>query len=351
MSEIRKPVPVAQTLVSAASAPMPTLVFLLFATLPAFAAITGTVTNRTTGQPAAGAPVSLYSLANGFELVEEAKADAQGNFTINQTPAGPGLIRTTVDGVTYNHVLSPGSPTSGIAIDVFNASKQPGDVKITKHMLLFEPAGGQMGIQETFLFTNPGKTAWNDAANGTLRFYLPAPAGGKASVNATPPGGLPIGATVVKTSKPDIMGVDFAIRPGETRFDVAYAVPYTDGAPYEGKIVTRDENTYLIAPNGVTLTGAGLNDLGAEPQTQARIYGLTGASYKISLTGAPVEAAAADAGDGSEGGPQFEEVPPHAFTHAKLIVGLGLAILALCFAILYRAPGKAAKETDARGRR
>jgi len=50
--------------------------------------------------------------------------------------------------------------------------------------------------------------------------------------------------------------------PGETRIDLDYAVPYAEGSSYQGKIVTRDENTYLIAPNGVTLKGDGLNDLG-----------------------------------------------------------------------------------------
>ena len=27
--------------------------------------------------------------------------------------------------------------------------------------------------------------------------------------------------------------------PGETRFDLTYTVPYTEGAPYAGKVVTR----------------------------------------------------------------------------------------------------------------
>jgi hypothetical protein len=206
-----------------------------------------------------------------------------------------------------------------------------------------------MTIQETYLFENSGKTAWHNPDSGTLRFYLPAAAAGKASVNATAPGGLPISASLVKTSKPDVMGVDFPVKPGETRFDISYSVPYTDGAPYEGKIVTTDENTYLIAPSGVTLQGEGLNDLGAEPQTQARIYGLTAPSYKISITGVP--ARAAESAEASEGGPAIETVLPHALSHSTLVLGLGLALLAVCFAILYRAPGNASKETNERRRR
>src|ERR1022692_4327060 len=90
---------------------------------PLFAAVTGTVTNQTTGKPQAGATVALYKLAtqNGLELIDQATSDAQGNFTINQTPLGPHLIRTAFDGVTYNHMLPPGQPTTGIPIEVFNA--------------------------------------------------------------------------------------------------------------------------------------------------------------------------------------------------------------------------------------
>ena len=83
-----------------------------------------------------------------------------------------------------------------------------------------------------------------------------------------------------KTSRPDVYVAKFEVKPGETRFDLTYTVPYTEGAPYAGKIVTQDENTYLIAPSGVTLTGEKLSDLGTEPRTQAHIYGLTGAAYR-----------------------------------------------------------------------
>jgi hypothetical protein len=32
----------------------------------------------------------------------------------------------------------------------------------------------------------------------------------------------------------------FEIKPGETRFDLSYAVPYTEGAAYAGKVSTLD---------------------------------------------------------------------------------------------------------------
>ena len=315
--------------------------FLLSA--PLFAQITGTVTNQTTGKPQAGATVALYKVATrtGPELVDQAKSDAEGKFTINQTAQGPGpaLIRTAFDGVTYNHMLPPGSPTTGLAIEVFNASKRPGGAKVEKHMILLEPSAGQLAVSETFLFKNEGKTAWNDPDAGTLKFFLPLGAG-KPEAKATAPGGMPLGAPIIKTAKPDVFAVDFAIKPGETRVDVAYTVPYTEGADLAGKVVSQDENTYLIVPNGVTLKGDGLNDLGAEPRSQAHIFGLTAAAYKVQLTGAV--AAAAPAGDqggeaADDSGPRIEQIMPRVNTKTVSILIVALGILALGFALLYRA--------------
>ena len=313
----------------------------------AFGAVTGTVINQSTGKPQAGATVGLNKLGqNGIELIDQAKSDAQGKFTINQEIAGPPhLIRTVYEGVSYNHMLPPGSPTTNLTISVFNASKEPGDAKITKHMLLFEPNGGQLNVNETFLFTNNGKSAWNDPDRGTLHFFLP-PAAGKAQINATAPGGMPIPVGVMKTAKADVAGVDFAIKPGDTRFDITYALPYTTGAPYEGKIVTKDDNTYLIAPNGITMAGDGLNDLGTEPRTQAHIFGFSGGAYKVTFTGTEAAPpAASDSGDqqSESSGPQIEAIMPRIYGKAPLLLALAFAILAIGFAMLYRTPTKESK--------
>jgi len=329
----------------------------ILAAAPLMAAVTGTVTNRTTGKPQAATTVTLYKFGQGgMEPVAETKTDAQGNFTINQDPdgRGPAMVRVEIDSVIYNHMMPPGSPTTGVMLSVYNASRQPGEAKAGKHMILFQPDGnGRMTVNETYLVENKGKTAWVDPVNGTLHFYLPADAKGQVEVNATAPDGMPVPVPVDKTSKPDVMMAKFECKPGETRFDLSYSVPYTAGEAYSGKIVSSDENTYLVAPNGVTLQGANLQDLGQEPRSQSHIFGLSGTAYSVKLSGAAAAAPAAtsDAGAAdqqSDSGPQIEAVMPRLYAKAKYIVALALGILALGFALLYRAP--VAKETNERGR-
>jgi hypothetical protein len=334
----------------------------LLSAMPLAAAITGTVTNRTTGKPQAATTITLYQFGQGgMEPVTQTKTDTQGRFAFSQDPSGqgPSMLRVEVDRITYNHLMPPGTPTMGIAMDVYNASKQPGPAKVGKHLILFQPDGnGQMTVSETYLVENPGETTWADPVGGTLHFYLPAAANGQVEISAAAPDGLPVPVPTGKTSQPEVFQAKFECKPGETRFDLNYTVPYTAGQPYAGRIVSGDDNTYLVAPNGVQLEGAGLQDLGAESRTGSHIYGLSATSYRVRLTGAVTAAPAAAPADAASGdasaagqqdnGPPIEVVMPRIYRKAAFIMGFALGILALGFALLYRAP--ASKETHERGR-
>jgi hypothetical protein len=311
---------------------------LLLAALPAFAQINGTVINQSTGKPQGGATVGIYTMGNqnGLELVDQAKSDAQGKFTVSKNLPGMLLIRTAFGGITYNHRISPADPRTGLNLEVYDVSKQPGAAKVGKHMILFEPSGEQMAITETYLLSNTGKTAWYDADAGTIKIFAPENAT-KPDVKATAPGGAPIGAAVVKTTQPGVYAVDFAVKPGDTRLDVSYTVPYKEGESFAGKIPTKDENTYLIVPNGIEIKGDGLNDLGAEPRTQAHIWGLTANTYKVALTGSLAPAAPEAAAEGSDAGPKIEAIMPRVYKTAPFILISALGVLALGFMLLYRA--------------
>jgi len=81
--------------------------------------ITGTVTNGTTGKPAAGDEVTLLSLSQGMQEVGSTKTDAQGRFSM-AAPADPGvphMVRVTHGGVNYfpqGGPLMPGATNTDI---------------------------------------------------------------------------------------------------------------------------------------------------------------------------------------------------------------------------------------------
>jgi hypothetical protein len=336
---------------------MRNLLFSLLIALPAFAAVDGTVINKTTGKPQSAATVTLYKLGQaGMESIQSVKSDAQGKFRIDQPVQGPHLIQTAFDGVTYNHMLPPGSTTSGLTLDVYNSSKRPGAARVLRHFLIFQPSGSQMAVNEGFVFQNSGLVTYNDPDGGTLKFYLPPAAQGKVQVKATAPQGMPIDRAADKTDRTGVYKVDFPIKPGETNFEVTYVLPYSSGMVYEGKVLAKtDDATLLVAPNGITLKGEGLETKGQEPQTKAQVFGVKSSDFKVEIDG-NVSSAAADT-DSGDNGPSIEEVMPRVWDKMGLILALALGILALGFIVLYRAQPAAAqhvpptKGKNERGRR
>ena len=321
---------------------MKSIAFVLLAAALAHAEVSGVVMNGATGKPQANQKVTLFKFGQGgMEPVTSVDTGADGKFKIDQSTGGqgPSMIRAEMDGVTYNMIIPPGQPSTGLALTIYPGSSKPGTVKISKHMLLFQPGDGQVTVNETLLVNNEGKTAWVDPKNGTVKFYLPE--GAKdLDAKATAPDGMPVPAPNDQVSA-NLHVVKFEIKPGETRIDLTYSAPYKEGQPYSGKIATKDENTYLIVPDGVTMKADHTNDLGIEPRSKAHIYGLDGTSYSMALTGTPANspagADAAGAGQQQENaGPKIEEILPRILTNSTAILGCVFCILALAFAILYR---------------
>jgi hypothetical protein len=255
------------------------------------AAVDGVVTNGTSGKPQAGATVTLFQTSSqGPQFVESVKTDAEGKFQITkEVPPGGGgplLLQAVYGGVQYNAMIPPGSPSTGVQIPVFESSKKPGDAKVDQHMILLEPApGGTLQVSESYVFRNDGKTTWNDPDNGTLQFALPPGAQGKVEVNAIAPGGVPLRKAPDPGSKPNTFKLDFPIKPGESRVDLQWSMPFNTPGVFEDHILTKGGLTRLVAPVGVTFKGGDLQDLGQEPRTKATIFGVTGPDIKFDVEG------------------------------------------------------------------
>jgi hypothetical protein len=335
---------------------------LLFAMLAltalAHAAVDGVVINSTSGKPQAGATVTLFQpTSQGPQFIDSVKTDAQGKFQITKEPPpspGPLLLQAVYGGVQYNKMLPPGTPTTGVEIPVFEASKRAGDAKIDQHMILLEPSpDGNVQVSESYVFKNDGKTTWNDPDNGTLQFALPALAQGKVEVNALAPGGLPLRKAPDPGPKPNTFKLDFPIKPGESRVDLQWSMPFRSPGVFEDRILTKGGNTRVIAPVGVTFKGDGLQNLGQEPRTKATIWGITGPDIKFTVegTGTLSDPNAAPEGGQSAGGgqPSLQMNLPKLYGMAsgasnffttvfavKWLLGSVLGMLLVGFVILYR---------------
>ncbi len=309
---------------------------LLLASLPLLA-IDGVAINVTTGKPQSGVTINLVQPSqNGMVPLGNATTDAQGQFKIDkQIPPGPGLIQATYQDTTYNQIITPGMPTTGIQVKVYDATKKAGVSKTLEHLILLEPGVDNLRISETFVLGNETNLTFNDPAKGSIQFYLPPATAGKAQVVITAPGGMPITRPPVKTTTADVYKVDYPTKPGETRMDVTYTIPATD--KFAGKVVASESATHLVTPPAVTVTGDGIEPAGREPQTQANIYNLTGLDYNLLIDGIGSLREESTPAQGEDGGsPQVEIKKPRLYSQLFWVLGLALGILALGGTMLYR---------------
>jgi hypothetical protein len=312
---------------------------MLASALGLFAAVDGVVMNATTGQPQPSVVVSLVQPgANGMQTLASVKSGPDGKFTIDKDfPAGPALLQGLHQGATYNLMLTPGAPTTGLRLNVFDSTSQPAAAKVEQHMVLLEPTAAALNVGETLLCKNDTNTTFQDASKGSVQFYLPAAAAGKVQVTINAPGGMPIQRPAEKTSQPNIYKVNYPLKPGETRFDIAYSLPASD--TFAAKNLTPGSPTRLVTPSTVTVSGESVKLLGQEPQTKAHIYDILKPAYEVKIEGTGSlrnpEAAPA-AGEEDNGAPQVEQQPARIYSRLGWVLGLALGILALGGTMLYR---------------
>ncbi len=310
----------------------------LIVLVPAFGAVDGTVVNGTSGQPQPNAIVSLVQPGRGgMQTLSSVKSDAQGNFRFDkEPPAGPILLQTLYQGVLYNQPVMPGTG-SGMRVQVYDATNKPGTAKVSQHFIVLQPSASDVTVSEGILYQGDPKLAYSDPVNGSFHFYLPPEAGGKVQVTINASGGMPIQRPAEKTKEPNIYKIDYPIKPGETRFDLNYVIPATNPMTFSTKILHTDGSSALVAPPGVTLKGDDIELAGTEPTTQATIYRIKNADFKVQIEGTGSLGQPGASSQEENGAPSIEEVKPRIYDRMYWILGMAFAVLALGSIVLYRA--------------
>ena len=200
---------------------------LLFA-LPAFAAsdITGVVTNKTTNKPAAGDEVVLIRLEGGMQESTRTTTDAKGHFTLAVPDAGIHLVRVTHDKASYFRPAPPG--TQSVEIEVYNAAAKVVGVSSEADVMRIQtdPGDKKLHIVENFFVKNDSSPPMTQFSDRPFEFVLPDGAVIEGTA-ALAPGGMPVQASPAPLSEKGHYTFVFPIRPGETRFQVTYSVPYS----------------------------------------------------------------------------------------------------------------------------
>jgi hypothetical protein len=214
--------------------------------------VTGTVTNATTGKPAAGATVTILDPMAGMLEVGTAKADAQGHFSIDVPAArGPRLIRATRDGVHYFKMLTPG--TQSADVEVYDAASKVDGIKGTADVVRLEAQGDTLQATEMFVVSNASNPPKALSAPVTFEFVLPD--GAKIDdTRVQAPGGQPISAETKPTGAKNHYSFSYALKPGDTRMQVAYHMPYSGQALISPNFTREFEHYVVIVPTSMAFS-------------------------------------------------------------------------------------------------
>jgi hypothetical protein len=223
---------------------------------------------------------------------------------------------------------------------MLSAAAAPG-IKVLEHVVMLEPGQNQLVIRESMLLRNDGKLPYSDPNHAVVRFYVPDSALKPPTASVAAPNAAPVEQPVVKTRDRNVYKVDVPVQPGETRFDLNYAVPFSSPGVFSGKVLDQEGRVWLVAPQGVTLKGDGLQSPRQDPNTRASLYEVKGREYKVEL-----EAAAA--GGEPDSGPSLDQILPRIYGSVYPILGLAFGILALGFVLLYRMSAAAPRSRPGR---
>jgi hypothetical protein len=209
--------------------------------------ITGTATNGTSGKAASGLDVALVDPMQGMAEVATAKSAADGTFTfkLNGPAQGPRLVRVTKDGVNYFKMVTPG--TTSVSVQVYDAAKSLSGISGTANVMRIQADNSSLHVLELFAVKNESNPPRTLQTDNTFEFVLPDNAK-LDGADAQGPGGQPIQVTPTALKQKGHYAYSYALKPGETRFQLGYSIPYSGSAKISPKLTTDFEHFVVVLP-------------------------------------------------------------------------------------------------------
>lgn len=274
--------------------------------------VTGTVTDKTTGKPAAGDPVVLVDVQSGMSEVAHATTNAQGRYSLSEPGSGPYLIRVTHQGAGY-FIAAPQGAAPG-DIPVYDVAAKVDGVYIEADVLEIEGDNNQLHVTERYFVHNtssPPRTEWSPR---TFAIALPAEAE-IAGVAAQRPTGLPTSVKLDPTGAKGHYAFNFPIQPDEgdkdTLFQVDYTLPYTSGKfVFHPQVSLPAQSVGILLPKAMTFaagSGSSFQSVQQDPNIQTFVAKNATPSqaleFTVSGTGSMPRETQADNGAQAAGAP------------------------------------------------
>jgi hypothetical protein len=263
------------------------------------ATVTGTVTNKTNNKPAAGDDVVLIAFQQGMQEAGRTKTDARGHFSIDVPDNNPHLIRVDHQKAAYFQPVQPGA--THVDVDVYDVGAKVAGVSTEADVMRLE--AGPQGLQVTQNYfvkndSNPPRTQFSTQA---YEIYLP-PDAKIAGSAAMGPGGMPVSSSPMPLADKGHYAFVFPVRPGETRFQLSYTLPYNGSYKFTPRVALPTENVAVMLPKSMSFAGgAPFQQADVEPNTQTYLAKNVQPSQALAFTVSGTGMMPRDAGQNDSG--------------------------------------------------
>jgi hypothetical protein len=209
------------------------------------------VTNKTTGKPSAGDSVTLIRLAQGMQEATHTTTDAHGHYTLEVPDDGLHLVRVTHDLANYFRPAPAGTTT--VDLDVYNAAAKVKGVTSEAQVMRIETdaSGSALRVVQNFFLKNDSNPPMTQFSKMPFDFWLPDGAVVEGAA-AESPDGMPVRQAPVPLAEKNHYTFLFPIRPGETRFQITYRLPYTGKLAIDPKLTMATDTVAIMIPKSMT---------------------------------------------------------------------------------------------------
>jgi hypothetical protein len=226
---------------------------LLAASLVAQAAtVTGNVVDKTTNKPSEGDDVVLISLQQGMQEAARTKTDARGHFSIDIPDNNMHLIRVDHQKAAYFEPVPPG--TTKVDVTVYDVAAKVEGVSTEADVMRIEAGPQGLHVIQNYFVKNASDPPRTQFSAQAYDIYLPLDAKIEASAAAGPEG-MPVSSSPMPQADKGHYAFIFPVRPGETRFQLSYTLPYNGSYKFTPRIALPTENVAVMLPKSMTFEG------------------------------------------------------------------------------------------------
>ena len=221
------------------------------------ATLTGTVTNGTTGTVSKGDDVVLLKLAEGMQEVARGVTDARGHFSLEAPDDNAmHLVRVSHQNVNYHHPAQPGTTT--VDVTVYDSAAKVEGVTASVDIIRAQADDNKLSVIEMYAVKNASAPPRTQMSEHSFEVYLPEGAQLDSSL-AAGPGGMPVNSAPVPGNEKNRYAFVFPLRPGETKFQIAYHLPYSGSADFHPRVLMPVQDLVVMLPKSMQFKSASSN--------------------------------------------------------------------------------------------